>query len=183
MKQEVSMGEITPERAKEICMDYLETNPERWTGIMRATYAYQLQKHEEPDAHYFLSNNRECACQWCGQTREGVRWDWYSSPPQCQKRPPAPDIAGVIHEEEVMFRLLMEKAEKWLKEVDVRTLTGEQLFRANSQNGFSWDMLVDFCTCDGRPLTPEQREGYGVALESERALSRSKIKKVILVAK
>lgn len=153
----------------EIAAKYLCEHPEEWDGIKRATYAYH-KNHREPAAHYFLTSMRDAPCQWCGQTREGLRWDWYGKPPTCEARPKWADesIENVIAREEKLFGKVLDRAKKLASEIDVAALTGEELARMHHTYGVDPSMLECALIEIGRVLPQQLHDDYQVAYAAHR---------------
>lgn len=188
MSQELTDRVSTPEEVAAISIvnDYFKAHPEAMDEVARATYAWSID-HQQPRHHHFLGpkfefgwegKDREQACIHCGQTREGIRYNWYGTPPQCQKRPKeyGMSIQGIVAKEEVRWRQLLVKATSFCKENDITAFSGEQLAKLHSEQGFDIEMLIDLQISEGKPLTDKQKEEYRVAREKEAAISRSRRK-------
>jgi hypothetical protein len=161
---------------------FLSEHPEHLDGVKRAHYAYHTN-HREAGAHYFSGSWREAPCRWCGQTREGVRWDWYGTPPTCAARPQWADesIESVIRREEVLFEKVFARAEKIASEIDVAALTGEELAVLHHTHGVDPSMLEIALLSAGKP-TPNQtaHDDYLAAMQRERDRSKAAHKKEIV---
>ena len=173
-----------PLRSSALVRQFFSENPERMDGVKRATYAYHMN-HREPGAHYFAGAMRDAQCRWCGQTREGVRWDWYGKPPTCDARPKWADqsIESVIAREEAQFEKVLERAKKLAAEVDVAMLTGEELARMHHTYGVDPSMLeVALMEC-GRSLPQRLHDDYQAAYAAHRETGKRGLVREIIVAK
>lgn len=168
----------------ETAAQYFSKNPAEMDGVRRATYAYHMN-HREPGAHYFAGSMRYAPCRWCGQTREGVRWDWYGKLPTCEARPKWADesIEGVIAREEAQFEKVLEHAKRLASEIDVATLTGEELARLHHTYGVDPSMIEVALMEDGRSLTQQLHDDYQRAYAEHRETGKRGVKRQVLVAK
>lgn len=161
---------------------FFSDHPEHMDGVKRATFAYHMN-HREPGVHYFAGTMRDAPCRWCGQTREGVRWDWYGKPPTCEARPKWADesIESVIAREEKQFEKVLERAKKLATEIDVAKLTGEELAVLHHTHGVDPSMLEVALMEAGKP-TPSQEahDAYQSAMATERARSKAAQKKEVI---
>ena len=153
-------------------------------GVKRATYAYHMNPRE-PGAHYFAGAMRDAPCRWCGQTREGVRWDWYGKPPTCEARPKWADqsIESVIAREEAQFEKVLERAKKLASEIDVAKLTGEELARMHHTYGVDPSMLEAALMLEGRTLPQSLHDDYQRAYAEHRETGKRGLVREIIVAK
>jgi len=169
-------------RCDGIVRRFFSEHPEHMDGVKRATLAYHAN-HREAGAHYFAGSWREAPCRWCGQTREGVRWDWYGKPPTCEARPKWADesIDSVIAREEKLFEKVLDRAKKLASEIDVAALTGGELAILHHTHGVDPSMLEAALMLAGKP-TPTQaaHDGYQTAMATERARSKAAQKKEII---
>lgn len=170
--------------AAQICSDYFAAHPDQMDGVKRATFAYHLN-HREPGAHYFAGAWRDAACRWCGQTREGVRHDWYGSPPRCEARPASADasIASVVAREEAQFEKVLARAKAIAAETDVAKLTGEELARLHHTHGVDPSMLEAALMLDGRAIPQRLHDDYQRAYSAHRATGGRGFVREIIVAK
>ena len=169
---------------REIVDGFLARCPEARGEIERACYAYN-KGHGEKGAHYFAGTHREAACRWCGQTREGVRWDWYGSPPDCQERPAHMDqpIESIIAKEEALFERVVERAEKVAAGLDVETVTGEDLARLHHTHGVDPSMLEVVLMQQGRCLPQEKHDSYQQAYEKHKEKGRKGLVRPVIVGR
>jgi hypothetical protein len=163
---------------------FLAEHPEHVDGVKRAALAYH-SNHREAGAHYFEGSRREACCRWCGQTREGVRWDWYGQPPTCSARPKWADesIESVIAAEEKRFEQVREAAKKIAGQLDVISLTGEDLARIHHTHGVDPSMLEVELILDGRSLPQQLHDDYQTAYARHRATGKRGLVREIIVAK
>lgn len=159
-------------------------HPEHKDGLERATYAYNMN-HRERGAHYFAGSWREAPCRWCGQTREGVRWDWYGKPPTCEARPKWADesIESVIAREEMQFEKVLGRAKKLAAEIDVAKLTGEELARMHHTYGVDPSMLEVALMDEERSLPQRLHDDYQRAYAEHRETGRRGLVRAVIVAK
>jgi len=169
---------------EEIAGEYMAAHPESWDGVKRATFAYHMN-HREAGAHYFAGSWREAPCRWCGQTREGVRWDWYGKPPTCESRPRWADesIESVIAREEASFERVLARAKKLATEIDVATLTGKELARLHHTHGIDPSMLEVALMEDGRSFPQRLHDDYQLAYEEHRATGKRGLVREVIVAR
>lgn len=163
---------------------YFSDNPEQSDGVKRATFAYHMN-HRQPNAHYFSGSWRDAPCRWCGQTREGVRWDWYGSPPECEARPKWADesIESVIDREEKLFEKVLDRAKKLASEINVDALTGEELSRLHHTHGVDPSMLEVALIEVGRSLPERLHDDYQSAYAEHRETGKRGLVREIIVAK
>lgn len=162
----------------------ISDNPEHWDGVKRATYAYH-RNHREPGAHYFLTVMCDAPCHWCGQTREGVRWDWYGKPPTCAARPKWADesIESVVAREERQFDKVLERATKLAESINMGALTGEELARMHHTHGIDPSMLECALLKTGRTLPQKLHDDYQAAYAAHRATGKRGFSPTVVVAK
>lgn len=160
---------------------YMSEHPSAMEGVERATYAYH-RTHREPGGHWFLTALKDCPCRWCGQTREGVRWDWYGQPPMCSKREMWADeaVENVILREELLFERVLERAKKLAAGIDVSSLTGETLATLHHTHGVDPSMLE---TALGRTIPEKIHDEYLQAYETHRTTGQRGFKPVTITAK
>lgn len=163
---------------------FFEEHPEHCDGVKRANIAYHAN-HREAGAHYFAGSWREATCRWCGQTREGVRWDWYGKPPTCEARPKWADesIESVIAREEKLFGKVLDRAKKLASEIDVAALTGEELARLHHTHGVDPSMLEVALMEAGRSLPQQLHDDYQRAYAEHRATGKRGLVREIIIAK
>lgn len=173
-----------PLRSSALVRQFFSDNPEHMDGVKRATYAYHMH-HREAGAHYFAGSWRDAPCRWCGQTREGVRWDWYGKPPTCEARPKWADesIESVVVREEKLFEKVLDRAQKLASEIDVAALTGEELARLHHTYGVDPSMLEVALVEDGRSLPQQLHDDYQRAYAEHRATGKRGLVREIIVAK
>jgi len=160
---------------------FFSDNPEHAGGVKRAILAYHAN-HREPGAHYFDGIRREASCRWCGQTREGVRWNWYGKPPTCEARPKWADqsIESVIAREEVQFEKVMERAKKLAAEIDIEKLDGDGLARLHHTYGVDPSMLETALMLDGRSLPQSLHDDYQRAYSEHRKTGKRGLVRVVI---
>jgi hypothetical protein len=163
---------------------YFADHPDELEGVKRATYAYHLS-HAEPQAHYFDGSWREAACRWCGQTREGVRWNWYNRPPICEARPKRADasIQSVIAREEEQFEKVFDRAKRLAATLDLSELTGDELAQLHHTYGVDPSMLEVALMERGRSLPQYLHDAYQTAYAAHRATGRRSLVREVLTAK
>jgi hypothetical protein len=124
-------------------------------------------------------------CRWCGQTREGVRWDWYGKPPTCEVRPKWADESSesVIAREENLFEKVLDRAKKLAGKIDVAALTGEELARLHHTHGVDPSMLEVALMEDGRSLPQQLHDDYQRAYAEHRTTGKRGLVREIIVAK
>jgi hypothetical protein len=156
---------------------YFEDHPDARDEVMKAHYAYYtFHIREGPGVHNFTGPWRDCKCEWCGRSRELVRWD--DLPPQCQNRPELPDIKDTIQgEEEKAFALFNKAAHEVPKIVAKLGMSGETLAILYHTHGYDPE------TVDGVvPVPPQMLSDYYAAMDAERTRSREAIvRKVITI--
>lgn len=151
---------------------------------MRANFAYHAN-HREAGAHYFSGSGRDAPCRWCGQTREGVRWDWYAKPPTCEARPKWADesIESVIAREEKLFEKVLERAKKLAVETNVAALTGRELARLHHTHGVDPSMLEVALMEEGLSLPQHLHDEYQHAYAEHRATGKRGLVREVIAAK
>lgn len=169
-------GSINPVKLK--VEGYFKEHPDAKDEVMKAHFAYHTQHiRDNPGVHNFAGPWRDCECQWCGRSREMVRWDDF--PPQCQHRPKLPDIAETIRGEEEKAFALLEKAGKevTLLVAKLGGMSGETLAVLHHTHGYDPE------TVDGIVDVPSSIiADYNAAIERERERSREAIvRKVVAV--
>ncbi|MEY4489628.1 MAG: hypothetical protein RIQ79_2136 [Verrucomicrobiota bacterium] len=163
---------------------FFSEHPEHSDGVRRANLAYHAN-HREAGAHYFSGSCREAPCRWCGQTREGVRWDWYGESPTCGARPgwADEDVERVVAREEKLFEKVLDRAKKLANEIDVATLTGEKLARLHHTHGVDPSMLEVALMEAGRSLPQQLHDDYQRTYAEHRATGKRGLVREIIVAK
>jgi len=168
--------------SRDLIRSFFSEHPEHMDGVKRATFAYHAG-HRDEGAHYFAGLGPEAPCRWCGQTREGVRWDWYGKPPTCEARPKWANesIESVIAREEKLFEKVLDRAKKLAAEIDVSALTGDSLAVLHHTHGVDPTMLEAALILAGKP-TPTQaaHDEYQTVMLVERARSKASQKKQII---
>lgn len=158
-------------------LQYFTAHPEARENILKAFYAYHTHhpRHHE-GAHHFSGPYRDSDCQWCGRTRELVRWD--DLPAQCQQRPDAPDIAEVMRGEEEKAWALIVKAEREVPRLIARMgMSGETLAVLHHTHGFTPELFPD-----GVEVPAQVIADYNAAMEIEQQRSRAAIKRQVVTA-
>ena len=161
---------------------YLDGNPHAVDSIWRATVAYH-QNHRERGAHHFSGSAKDCACRWCGITREGVRWG--DGAPECAARPEWADqsIGGVIAREEALFERVIESAREYVASTDVTRLTGSDLSVLHHTFGIDPTILDAALNQAGRPmLTQAQHDAYQTEYQKHRKTGADGQRKAVLIA-
>ena len=164
-------------RSRQIALDYFRENPEARDVVMKAYQAYNVPHFRcDPKAHNFPTALRESACRWCGRTREQVRWD--ELPPECAKRPPVPEIDGVILGEERKAFALLARAEKDVPKLVAKLgMNGETLAVLHHTHGYDPEAVASIVD-----VPPQMLADYHAAMETERARSRAaQVKEIITV--
>lgn len=176
--------ELKMNAGKQIVNAYMQGHPEAMDGVKRATYAYHLG-HREAGAHFFSGSSKDSACRWCGQTREGVRWDWYGLPPTCQHRPKWADegIEGAIAKEEAQFERVLERAKELASKVDLATLTGKELARIHHTYGVDPSMLEAALMMNGQTIPQSLHDAYQSAYSLHRSTGKRGLVREVIVAK
>ena len=171
----------TPEAAKPlrpIVDKYFEEHLDAKDEVMKAYFAYHTQHiRDNPGAHNFAGPWRDCECQWCGRSRELVRWD--DLPAQCQNRPELPDIAATIQGEEEKAFVLLDKATREVPKIVAKLgMSGETLAVLHHTHGYDPE------TVDGVVNVPPQiMADYQAAMETERDRSRAAIVREVVTAR
>ena len=164
-------------RSRQIAREYFAAHPETRDGVMKAYHAYNVPHFRlDPKAHNFPTLLRESACQWCGRTREQVRWD--ELPPECAKRPPVPEIEDVILDEERKAFALLDRAEKEVPKLVAKLgMNGETLAVLHHTHGYDPETVASIVD-----VPPQMLADYHAAMETERARSRAaQVKEIITV--
>ena len=172
-----SLAPATCWASRQIALKYFRENPEARDGVMKAYHAYNVPHFRlDLKAHNFPTALRESACQWCGRTREQVRWD--ELPPECQKRPPVPEIEDVILGEERKAFALLARAEKEVPKLVTKLgMNGETLAVLHHTHGYDPETVASIVD-----VPPQMLADYHAAMETERARSRAaQVKEVITV--
>ena len=171
----------TPEAVKPlrpIVEKYFEQHPDAKDEVVKAYFAYHTTHiRDNPGVHNFNGPWRDCECQWCGRSRELVRWD--DLPAQCQQRPDLPDIADVIRAEEEKAWALLKKAESDVPRVVKKMgMNGETLAVLHHTCGYDPE------TVDGVVKVPQQvMADYYTAMETERDRSRAAIVRAVITVR
>ena len=155
---------------KTIAESYFQANPSAKNEVEKAYFAYHTNHiRDNPGAHNFSGPWRDCECQWCGRSREIVRWD--ELPAQCQKRPELPDIEETIQNEEIKAFALVERARADVpKLVEKLGMSGETLAILHHTHGHDPETVDSVF-----PVPREIMEEYHSAMEKERERSRAAI--------
>ena len=163
---------------RSMASNYFSEHPAAKDEVMKAYFAYHTQHiRDNPGAHNFAGPWRDCECQWCGRSRELVRWD--DLPPQCQKRPEPPDIADTIRGEEEKAFALLDKANREVPKLVAKLgMKGETLAVLYHTHGYDPE------TVDGVvPVPPQIMEDYHTAMETERDRSRAAIVREVVTVR
>lgn len=166
-----------PTSLLESLLEYFRENPKARDGVMKAYYAYHAPHFRcDPQAHNFPGSLREAACQWCGRTREQVRWD--ELPPKCQKRPPLLEIEDVILGEERKFFALLARVKKDVPKLVAKFgLNGKTLSVLHHTYGYDPETVASIVD-----VPPQMMADYHTAMETERTRSRAaQVKQIITV--
>lgn len=168
----------------ETALAYCEAHPEAKDIIIRAAYAYHMEPHEL-FSHNFSGQERNATCYLCGQSREGVRWNWYNKSPRCEGRSikERPDICGIISTEEKKFSKTLERADKISASMDVNTVTGEELAVIHHTHGVPLSVLEDALSCEGKKLPFSVVADYEAAYGKFCAQGKNGLVRQIIVAK
>jgi len=154
---------------------YFQENPSAKDGVMKAFFAYHAES-DFPRAHIFGSDSRESTCRYCGRSRELVRNDDLA--PECQSRPEAPNIAGIIHNEEhKAFQLLQKAGTEVPRLIANHGMSGETLAILHHTHGFDAE-TVDAII----PVPRSIMESYHSKMEEERERSRKAFKPKVISA-
>lgn len=123
----------SPRSSKEVAVEYFENNENAKDEVMKAYYAYHAPHFRETeDGHNFRGVLRESRCEWCGRSREMVRWD--DLPPQCLSRPSVlPSIEDVVKEEELKCISLQKKSKSIIERVFAKMGDNEE------SRAYLWD--------------------------------------------
>jgi hypothetical protein len=170
--------------SKKIVRSYFADHPDAMDEVNRATYAYRLN-HRDPEAHYFFGSWKEATCRWCGQSREGVRWNWYNKPPTCEARPKwaSESIGTIIAKEERLFEKVLGRAKELAASIDVSTLTGSELARMHHTHGVDPSMLEVALIEIGRSLPQHLHDEYLLSYAEHRATGKRGLVRAVVVAK
>ena len=182
--EKIMSGVSIERRDREIVKKYLTNHPDGIDEIARAYYAYHATWMDS-DAHSFTNSSPDSKCIWCGQTREGVRWNWYGLTPKCTRRPNEADtfvgIEDVLNNEETRFGKLLTKAEEIAKELDPSALTGEQLAIFHHTHGIDPSMLESaLMIFDKGKISQELHGAYEIEMQKEVDRSRKAQKKTVI---
>lgn len=152
---------------KHIATKFFQDNPSLKDGVLKAYYAYHAPHFRLDDkAHNFTNSSRASVCQWCGRSREDVRWD--DIDPQCQSRPLLKSVEDVILEEECKAFSLLEKASIHIpKIVSKLGLSGETLAVLHHTHGYDPETVAG-CV----DLSSENIKDYHEHMENQRNQSR-----------
>lgn len=163
---------------RSIASNYFGEHPDAKDEVMKAYFAYHTQHiRDNPVAHNFAGPWRDCECQWCGRSRELVRWD--DLPAQCQNRPELPDIAATIQAEEEKAFALLDKATREVPKLVAKLgMSGETLAVLHHTHGYDPE------TVDGVVNVPPQiMADYHAAMEAERDRSRAAIVREVVTVR
>ena len=167
--------------ANQIANKYFAEHPEEKDGVLKAWYAYHAPHFRVmPDMplHNFTSSQRWSKCQWCGRSREEVRHDEQSG--RCANHRILPEIKDVLHEEALNFFALAEKAKTFVpKFIKLNKLSGETLAILHHTHGYEPETVASVIELDIKSYMAD----YEKSMEEERARSRARQKKEIIVAK
>jgi hypothetical protein len=161
---------------------FFAERPAAMDEVRRATYAYHLN-HRQPKAHYFSGSWRDAECRWCGRQRWQVRWD--DENPECAARPEWADgaIEDVIAREEALFERVLDRAALLAKDIDITTLTGDDLARLHHTHGVDPSMLEAAFSQLGRGLIPQAlHDAYQTAYEAHRTTGKRGLVREVIVA-
>lgn len=164
-------------KIRKIVHEYFTTHPDAHNEVMKAYHAYNVPHFRlDSKGHNFPTALRESACQWCGRTREQVRWD--EMLPECAKRPQLPEIENVILGEELKAFSLIARAEKDVPNLVAKLgMNGETLAVLHHTHGYDPETVASIVT-----VPPQILADYHAAMETERARSRAaQVKEVITV--
>ena len=182
--EKIMSGVSIERRDREIVKKYLINHPDGVDEIARAYYAYHAT-WMDTGAHSFTNSSPDSKCIWCGQTREGVRWNYYGLTPKCTRRPSEADtfvgIEDVLNSEETRFGKLLTKAEEIAKELDPPALTGEQLAIFHHTHGIDPSMLESaLMIFDKGKISQELPDAYELEMQKEVDRSRKAQKKTVI---
>jgi hypothetical protein len=171
-------------QGRENVKKYFLENPDTIEEVERAYYAYHTIWMDK-NAHSFTNSCKDSKCIWCGQTREGVRWNYYGLTPKCTRRPNEADtfvgIEDVLNSEETRFGKLLTKAEEIAKELDPLALTGEQLAIFHHTHGIDPSMLESaLMVFDKGKISQELHDVYELEMQKEVDRSRKTQKKTVI---
>jgi hypothetical protein len=163
---------------KQVASEWFEDNPSMKNDVVKAYYAFHVEHiRADPQAHNFSGPWRDCACSWCGRSREDVRYD--DLPGGCQNRPELPEIEGVMAgEERKAFSLYDKAAREVPKLVDRLGMSGEALAILHHTHGYDPE-TVDSVVSVPREIMAE----YHAKMELEREKSRKAIVKNVIEVK
>jgi hypothetical protein len=157
-----------------ITTHYFEENPSAKYEVLKAAFAFHMDRHES-GAHAFSSSLRSSPCQWCGRSREEVRYD--DLPPECTEHQEPPDIKGIIEREERAFMKLLARSEAHIpKLVSKMGLSGKTLAYLHHTHGYDqvcFEHVIE-------ELTPELLDDYEKEMAAEAARSRGAQTKTII---
>jgi hypothetical protein len=151
---------------------HFNKNPEDVNAVMKAYHAYHVDHfRSHRKAHNFLSSSRISECEWCGRTREDVRWD--TLPPECQMRPAYADIpiGDALTEEEAKAHAVYDRAKGDVPRlVKKMGMSGNTLAKLHHTHGYDPE------TVSGIVDVPQDvMEEYHSSMEIERDTSRKAI--------
>ncbi len=184
--------ETTISVSRQIVDGYLADHPEVKAEINRAILAYHSDRWTL-GGHLFsgvyipgqLGGGSESVCQWCGRSREQIRWD--DLPPKCAGRPKDADmyVGVVMRREEQLFARVIERASQMAVKIDPTTLTGEELAIIHHTHGIDPSMLeIALMEAGCGPLPQDLHDAYQVAYDQHRQTGkRGGVAKTILTAK
>jgi len=161
-----------------IAVQYFKDNISARDDVLKAYFAYHTQHiRDNPFAHNFTGAYKDCECQWCGRTRELVRWD--DLPPQCQDRPELTDIADTIQREEERALALYEKAKQNVPKLVARMgMNGNTLSVLYHTHGYDPETVSSIID-----VPPQMMVDFHAAMESEKNRSRAAIVRKVITVK
>ena len=149
-----------------VAQAYFDQNPEAKDSVMKAYYAFHVRHfRDDGRSHNFPGTLRGSKCQWCGRSREDVRYD--ALPPECASRPAIPDIEeSIMSEEERAFDLLDRAATGVPKLVERHGMSGKTLAMLHHTHGFDPETVSGIVD-----VPPELLAEYHVEMDKERERS------------
>lgn len=153
---------------------YFKEHPDAKDGVLKAYHAYHAAHLRHPFAHKFSGPDRESCCEWCGRTRELVRWD--ELPGHCQQRPERPDVEDVIRGEETKAFALFKKAEAVVPKLVARLgMSGGTLAILHHTHGYDPETVAGVVDVPAQAMAD-----YHAAMELEKTRSRAARKKTLI---
>lgn len=160
----------------QLVLQYFNAHPEDKDAVTKAFHAYHVTHFRaHPQAHHFLDHKRTASCQWCGRTRELVRWD--DEPATCSKRPELPDIADILTAEWMKAEEVYQRSKKQVPRiVEKMGMSGATLATLHHTHGFDPETVSSIVDVPQAVM-----EAYNAAMDQERDKSRHAIVRTILV--